>query len=206
MKDFAKRLLASGAAHLLWGARQAIYEALAMRQSGPWAEIRSFAREVGITGLIAEGESAIIQGDAEDTAILPAYARQKTWASGTNQLYIDLFRAEGGTYLDIGANIGVTTIPIARNAKVSCHAFEPDPTLFWHLSENVRRNCPNQNIEVHRMAIGAESGTLRFGVNPEGNRGDKRVIRNGADAGSPVIEVPAERLDQVKIPDRCRSA
>jgi FkbM family methyltransferase len=202
VKDVAKRLLASGAAHLPWGARQAIYEALAMRQNGPWAEIRRFAREVGITGLIAEGESGIIQGDAEDTTILPAYARQKTWASGTNQLFIDLFRAEGGTYLDIGANIGLTTIPIARNATVSCYAFEPDPTLFWHLSENVRRNCPNKNVEVHRMAIGAESGTLKFGVNPKGNRGDNRIIRNHADAGWPVIEVPAERLDQIEIPDR----
>ena len=63
-------------------------------------------------------------------------------------MFVDFFEErDSGTYLDIGANIGLTTIPIARNHRVRCHSFEPDPGLFVHLLENIHRNC-RRNVEL----------------------------------------------------------
>src|SRR5262245_10344023 len=46
---------------------------------------------------------------------------------------VALFRSalsNGGTYIDIGANIGLTLLPMAKLPGVRCIAFEPDPLNF----------------------------------------------------------------------------
>jgi len=197
VKEAAKRALAAAALRLPRGARRAIYESLA---KDAWAEkeITRFAKSIGITGFIAGGESGLVQGDSRDLFILPSYARHGRYAAGTNNLFIELFKDGGGDYLDIGANIGLTTIPIARNPAVRCHSFEPDPVIFAHLLENIRRNCPHLNVETHHTAIGAENGTVPFAINPVGNRGDNRVVPTGdGDPGWQVINVPVHRLDDM---------
>ena len=62
------------------------------------------------------------------------YASTGRWAEHTNELIGRFFDKAGrGTFLDIGANIGLTTIPVARRANVACHAFEPEPENFRNL-------------------------------------------------------------------------
>lgn len=205
MKDIAKRVLANAVLRLPLAAQQAIYEVLHTErgrgEENEEKELSRLARLIGITGLMAEGESGLIEGPSDDQTILPTYARSKTWAAGTNRLFIDLFKERGGTYIDVGANIGLTTIPIAANPHVSCYSFEPDPVLFFHLSENIRRNCKNSNVVAYQTALGASRGKVEFGVNPIGNRGDNRVV-----VGMPedptwrVIQVPIQPLDGVNMP------
>ena len=59
---------------------------------------------------------------------------------------------------DIGANIGITAMilsDIVPEGRV--HAFEPSPTVFPVLSDNLTRNgC--ENVVAHRMAIGEITG------------------------------------------------
>jgi len=124
---------------------------------------------------MADGDCGLIQGSSSDEVIMPTYARTKTWAITTANFFKRFFSERGGTYLDVGANIGLTTLPIAQNERVRCVAFEPDPTNFSHLSENVRRNSKNNNIELHQLAVMDHHGSVNFGLNLYGNPGDHRV-------------------------------
>ena len=64
------------------------------------------------------------------------------------------FAPTGGTYLDIGANIGLMTVPFARDPRIRCLAFEPDPTNFGFLQRNIApRNAPASSAELHQVAL-----------------------------------------------------
>ncbi len=73
-----------------------------------------------------------------------------------------------GAILDIGANIGMTTVPLARkfpNARI--HAFEPVPVncaVFKRIIKHYRLT----NVVLHENALGNETGITRIVV-PEIN-------------------------------------
>lgn len=87
--------------------------------------------------------------------------------SATNipdEFFCDFFtRAGSGTYLDIGANIGLTTIPVAQNPRVACKAFEPAPHNFRYLSHNVAANCPHGNVDLFNLALFDRRATMTMG-------------------------------------------
>ena len=126
--------------------REAVIEGLLPATDTSFRLVGRLAEELGFTGLVAEGSCGVIRGSLDDTAALLRYARDSYWAPRQRALFEALFHPAGGTYIDIGANIGLTVIPIAGNAAVDCHAFEPHPTNFKHLRENVAVNCPAANV------------------------------------------------------------
>ena len=116
-------------------------------------------------------------------------------------MFKNLFAEHGGTYLDIGANIGLTVIPIAQNPQVACHAFEPEPTNFRYLSENVFLNCRAGNVRLLNLALFDRDATLPFEIS-ERHSGDHRisVIDVEGELGEQdrkKISVSAKRLDDV---------
>jgi FkbM family methyltransferase len=159
------------------------------------------AEELGFAGLVAEGSCGVIRGSLDDSAALLRYARDGYWAPHQRALFETLFHRIGGTYLDIGANIGLTLIPIAGNASVTCHGFEPHPTNFKHLRENVAVNCPSANVTLHNLALFDSAATLEFEMSPR-HSGDHR-LRLNKDGGAmkeqtrETIHVQANRLDAV---------
>lgn len=62
----------------------------------------------------------------------------------------------GDTVLDVGANIGVHTIPyIQKIGKLgTIHAFEPQGLIYQLLEDNVNLNCNYPNVHLYHMAIG----------------------------------------------------
>jgi FkbM family methyltransferase len=77
--------------------------------------------------------------------------------------FIQSFLQAGDTYIDVGANIGVTAIPgamaVGNSGKVI--AFEPHPRTVNYLRENILLNNLN-NIEVQNCALGDVRGTTYF--------------------------------------------
>ena len=177
-----------------WGVRNALVQGLAER-GGHEILLTHIARRAGISAFMANGNWGLIQASSTDAIMLPVYGQTRTWAAPTVAFLQKALEGGGGTYLDIGANIGLTTIPIAQNANVRCIAFEPDATNFMHLSENVKRNCPYGNVELLQKAVMDKSGTVTFGLNPDGNPGDHRVIRGAT--SRKVLSLQAVALDEV---------
>ena len=110
----------------------------------------------------------------------------------------------GGTYLDIGANIGLTTIPVAQNPKVHCIALEPEPTNFRNLIANITANCEHGNVRALQLAAFSQAASIELEL-ATGNLGDHRLRLTSASGlmeehARPTIQVDAAPLDDVVGP------
>ncbi len=141
----------------------------------------------------AAGDRGVITSSANDTAVLCEYAATGTFAPSVTAVLTGFFGSGGGTYIDIGANIGLMTIPLARNPQVRCLAFEPEPTNFALLKQNVARNAPESAAELYPIALYHSRASLTLAL-ADGNIGDHRLTERGI-AGRQTIEVAAQPLD-----------
>jgi len=65
-----------------------------------------------------------------------------------------------GAVLDVGANIGIMTVHLAKHLPNSTiHAFEPVPDNLNVLKRIIKR-FKLRKIKVHEMAVGDQSGTI----------------------------------------------
>lgn len=203
-KILARRLIAAFVRCLPCRARKGLLGELcaAARAADAYAALQRLGRRYGVTDVRVSGNYGVIEGALADTAILATYARTRCWVPGVNAAIDAYFEGhDGGTYIDIGANIGLTTIPIACRAGVACKAFEPEPQAFQHLAANLSQNCPAANIAVFNFALSDRRGTIAFELSDD-NLGDHRIRLNAAngsfgEASRRIIEVPTKRLDDV---------
>jgi FkbM family methyltransferase len=102
----------------------------------------------------------------------------------------------GGVCVDVGANIGLHTVAMARLAgpQGAVYAFEPEAHNFALLAENVRRNGL-ANVTPIRGAAGSAAGEGFIAVNPH-HHGDHRTITTAAATDRPVQRVTIVPLDE----------
>ena len=167
--------------------------------------LSGLARKLNVVQLSASGQYGVMSSSSNDSIILKKYAQTGYWAPELSERLKAFFPISGGTYLDIGANIGMTTIPIAQhNANVRCHAFEPEPINYRNLVRNVAENCRSSNVATHQLALHEREGVLPFEI-ASGNLGDHRLhIETDLPAkqdevGRKIIEVRCVRLDDLSI-------
>jgi len=104
---------------------------------------------------------------------------------------------QGDTVLDIGANLGMITLPmsflVGKTGHV--HAFEPNPKMRALLEQSISRNQAS-NVTLHRLAIGTETGHLELSV-PSDNAGRGTLVQNNNAIHHRKISVPVKRLSDV---------
>jgi len=160
--------------------------------------LRELAREFHVETLSVRGAYGLISGPASDNVIMRWYATTGTWSAPTNEMIAERLRS-GGTFVDVGANLGLTTIPAARLPGVRVISFEPDPTCYRYLVDNVAANCPNADVRLENLAIYDREAVLTLEVSNV-NHGDNRIRRQAA-AGAldeqdrPTVPVRAVPLD-----------
>ncbi|MCP4435650.1 MAG: FkbM family methyltransferase [Actinomycetia bacterium] len=103
--------------------------------------------------------------------------------------------------LDIGANIGVMTVHLARQVSSGhVHSFEPMPENYAAL-ERVVRHYGLSNVTLHQMALGDADGDLEMVMPVMGSvrmQGLSRVVPAGGDApDGQHRKVPERRLDDL---------
>jgi FkbM family methyltransferase len=132
---------------------------------------------------------------AHDTVIAPVLEQQGRLPDFDIERLQDL-GLTGATVLDLGANLGYTTIKLAhlvglREGRVI--AVEPHPENLALLRANLRRNrIPN--VRVIGAAAWRETGHVNLGECRD-NTGDHRV--GALLSERKVLRVPAVRLDDV---------
>ena len=109
----------------------------------------------------------------------------------------------GRTFVDVGANVGTTSIPAVRRfGAARSVAFEPAEDNFRILSANVALNDLADRIDARQVGVSDAPGRALLELAPR-NSGDHRV-RTGAAAGAfdayhesrrPTAEVQLVRLD-----------
>lgn len=106
-------------------------------------------------------------------------------------------------FIDIGANIGTSSIPLLRDNLVGhALAFEPDPNNLSMLDYNCKCNNLQTRVQIEPVAISNFKGTARFELSAD-NFGDHRVhycdLPNGnyGESARRIIEVSCITLDEV---------
>ena len=207
-RNFIKRVLKSAIRRVSKGVvaslpqvgKEAVLEQIC-DDFGRFAVISRLAPQCNVIALKVSGRYGVIQSASDDKAVLMQYAKTGTWAERTNSLLRSFFADTGGNYIDIGANIGLTTIPVAQNPRVSCLAIEPEPQNFANLCVNIAENCPYKNVEVQRLAMFVRRQRLSLELS-SGNLGDHR-LRIGEKTGQygeerrTTIDVEALPLDEI---------
>jgi FkbM family methyltransferase len=105
----------------------------------------------------------------------------------------------GRDFLDVGANIGTTTLAAFLAGARRVTAIEPAPANVETLRLNVTANALGERVRVVAAAASDRDGTVELGLSPT-NSGDHRVRVGGrADAGPArqVVTVPAVRIDSL---------
>ena len=110
-----------------------------------------------------------------------------------NSKYLSFFRKHlnGGTLVDIGANVGMVSLLLADRVQ-NAWLFEPNPMAVARIHENLDLN--RLNFEVHQCALSDRTGSVEFetlgGVSP-----CNRTL-DGVKTLSPTITVPCTTFDQ----------
>lgn len=154
--------------------RRKIVNSEIARKEIDYSQLCEIAKNYNVVAFSISGDYGAIQNTIEDKVISPRYAATGHWGALVNSLLSEYFGPAGGTYFDVGANIGLTTIPAAANPNVTCIALEPAPRSFEYLQKNVAANCPHGNVHVKQVAAFDRPSTLEFELSRE-NLGDNRV-------------------------------
>lgn len=124
------------------------------------------------------------------------------WTGSYDDRYLALgteTMTAGGTVLDIGANVGLFTIPLARAARARGSrvvAFEPVPANLERLRASIAANGLDATVTVMPYALGAVPGTLRLA--PEAG-----ALGGNAGRGTSGIDVEVRTLDDFDDLGRC---
>ncbi len=95
---------------------------------------------------------------------------------------------DGDLFFDIGANIGLVCLPLARRFAgrgMTVHAFEPETGNARDLRENVRLNGL-ADVHVHEIALGDSDGTMSLYLDGEVGSGAHSLIAGHSAAARPV--------------------
>ncbi len=99
------------------------------------------------------------------------------------------------TILDIGANIGTTSLYFASlNANAKIISFEPHPDTFKRAEENIKLNS-FRNIELLNIGLGEQKAELKLYEVNENNPGMNRILAEETNLPYKIIQV--DLLDKI---------
>jgi FkbM family methyltransferase len=103
---------------------------------------------------------------------------------------------QGGTCLDLGANVGVFALHFARRVGPSgtVHAFEPDPVNYERLRRNIELNRFEGTVRAHQVALSDKTGSATFFCSSPGRSG-WGSLNEFPDVSVGQITVPTTTLD-----------
>jgi FkbM family methyltransferase len=167
---------------------------------------RIVARQLGVKTYTSDGPFGRFEGSLEDLNVMRTYLSDQTYEPALQHLLMDcIFRDGNGTIIDVGANIGLTSIPLVRLRGIRCFAIEADPENFRLLQRNILGNRVESKISALNVAAFSHATTVEFELSRD-NLGDHR-IRNAGDHGRRiaafnetnrrVIKIPADTLDNL---------
>lgn len=108
---------------------------------------------------------------------------------------------ENSVYLDIGANIGTTTLPIALlHPSIEVHSFEPNPRINKKLRRNIKMNAAT-NIRVFDYGVSnkASQAELFFTKSEKGNHGTSALRQNSDIVFPDKIDIQLHSVDEHSV-------
>src|SRR5215471_4044990 len=211
MRQYLKRLFKLALMRMPERYAYAIFETLcfrygvlgenrAIRDHHAYAVFEAFFARYRLTGGFRDlpgGQG--IEGSFRDFGLFVPLMQTGTYSGAADGLFESDFRSSlRGTYIDIGANVGVTTIPYALKYDWDFYAFEPDPDHFRRLQCNLVRNGVADRVRAYNVALYDKAGTLDLRKSPV-NFGDYRLaIGESPEAKDwETVKVQTDTLDNL---------
>ncbi len=145
---------------------------------------------------LVQGRHGWMLAHAADVFIGRSFIRYGECCEQEVQFLLQLLRA-GGTVVEVGANIGTHTVPLARALAAQQRrllAYEPQPAMFQTLCANLAVNGIG-NVAAQPAACGAEPGTLYFDAPDYRSRGNFGGVAMQREAAAGRTSVRCLRLD-----------
>jgi FkbM family methyltransferase len=102
---------------------------------------------------------------------------------------------ESDVIVDVGANIGIYAVPLAKRVK-KVIAFEPHPKTSEILEKNVKLNNIN-NLILIRKAVGNSSGNVRYSLSKVPQ--ESGIFRSNNNKIETIIEMECVDLDHALL-------
>jgi FkbM family methyltransferase len=105
--------------------------------------------------------------------------------------------------LDVGANIGFWTVPLAKALRGGgrLHAFEPVPANFARLVQNVERNEVSLVAQVHQFGLSDAEGVAQISLREDFARGagtgNAAIVIDSEDLRFECVDIRVFRLDDI---------
>ncbi|HEX8617632.1 MAG TPA: FkbM family methyltransferase, partial [Thermoanaerobaculia bacterium] len=121
----------------------------------------------------------------------------------TVEFLLELRRMDGrgAALLDVGANIGIISIPFARKSSASVVAVEAVPDNVARLRTNIELNALDELVQVVPFALGATAGTVQIQVegdlNPGEGSGTANILPDGSTYECVRQEIVVRTLDEL---------
>ena len=110
--------------------------------------------------------------------------------------FLESIVKEGMNVIDIGANIGITTVTVAKKIgkRGKLYSFEPTPEYFNILKDNVSSNGL-ENVKVYELAVTDQVGRIYF---------YQKGLSSGIvfEEGAKRFEVPTTTIDRFLIGEK----
>jgi FkbM family methyltransferase len=102
----------------------------------------------------------------------------------------------GDAFVDIGANIGTTTVPaVAKFGFTTAYAFEPEPENIRLLRVNLAANGLLEAVRVFELAVSNRTGTGELALRP--TSGGKHHLIGRWRLGAETLHIPLATLDEL---------
>lgn len=146
---------------------------------------------------VAQCRHGVFTYHSEDRFLGASLRIYGEWSEGEVKLY-DAFVKPTDTVIEVGANIGALTVPLARRCK-KLFTFEPQPQNYELLCQNLKGNGI-LNVDTFPFAVGSSVATVSM---PTLNEVDAAhgVIGDygGPEVGYGTLQVEQRTLDSMDI-------
>lgn len=151
--------------------------------------------------ILTHFEGFILSLPATDHGMVASYVFNDNIEQGVRLVFRALVR-ENMTVIDVGAHIGIYTLLasslVGPSGKVI--SFEPNPTVFRLLRDNVERTAFRSCVTLHACAVSDQQcERTPFAVFPDSGR-DSSLYPDDDGTNRKMIDVPTVMLDE-QIPE-----
>lgn len=159
---------------------------------------------LGVISCTCQGKLGAYEARLTDRGVLGYYLIHHTWEPGVQKLLLALAKPGKGSFIDVGANVGLTLIPMGvAYPELKLVGIEADGENFGYLRRNVDRSGLT-GVTLHNRAVYSSEGELEF-ERSDKNSGDHRVRGEGGrdlygESERQVVHVKCNRIDSLVDP------
>lgn len=121
----------------------------------------------------------------------------KIWDRSLMELIAQVLEKRGGAMIDIGANVGAISIPLAVAFPDHVfYCFEPHPGIFNRLQKNIHLNHLQNIITVQQAASDLNGEISFFAQTESGNMGLSSMLKHAVTSDKEEITVTSVTIDK----------